>query len=240
MSVQGDGPDEEAIPFALFPLDGSLAERVSRALSEPRGPGHYLPALGRLRRLIELAQPHLAAHARTSVLLLTDGKPSDPFHETVLPGMLRAELEPLVGLESFQLLGFGEATEATLAMMADAVPGGVATFELITGPGGYTSLAQSISTFSSSVAVSRLSSVSAVTHSKQLRRVNRSFAERLALYPDCEIELPPRQIGDFLGDVAMLELGPLDCPSLPLPLPSHQVHRSRTCMWTAAAAAWLA
>jgi hypothetical protein len=86
------------------------------------------------------------------------------------------------------------------------VPGRAATFELISGPGGYSSLEQSVSTFSSSVQSSRLSSVSAVTHNKQLRRVNRSLRvhERMDLYEDCMIELPPRKLGDFTGKLQPL------------------------------------
>ena len=204
IKIQTDGRDDLAVPFALFPLDSGLADRISSALSEPRSHGHYLPALRRLRRLIELTRPHLLAHARTSVLLLTDGKPSDQCDPRELKQLIRDDLAQLDGLEQFQLLGFGEADEATLSMMAANVPGGVATCELIQGPGGYTSLMTSVSTFSSSVTISRVSSVSAVTHKKPLRRVSRSFTERLDRYPDCDIELPPRKIGDFLGDLLPL------------------------------------
>jgi hypothetical protein len=160
------------------------------------------PALRRLHRLIELAQPHLVPHARTSVLLLSDGKPSDQCDPRELKIRIQNDLARLRGLEQFQLLGFGEADEATLRMMATTVPGGVATYELISGPGGYTSLAESVSTFSSSVAISRVSSVSAVAHSKPLRRVSRCFTGRLDVYPDCDIELPPNEPGDFLGGIS--------------------------------------
>jgi Mg-chelatase subunit ChlD len=200
----GAGMEEIAMPFALFPLDASLAERISDALREPRSHGPYLPALKRLKRLLTLVQPHLLPHARTSILFLSDGRPSDPVDERVLPRLIQDELASLVSLEAFQLLGFGEADEGILKMMADAVPGRAATCELISGPGGYTSLAQSVSTFSSSVTVSRISSVSAVAHQKPLRSISRSFTERLDLYSECDIELPPQRIGDFLGPLLPL------------------------------------
>lgn len=139
------------------------------------------------------------------VLFLSDGKPSDKCDPRELKTHIRAALMRLDGLEQFQLLGFGEADEETLGMMAAAVPRGVATeYQLISGPSGYAGLAESVSTFASSVAASRVSSVSAVAHAKPLRRVNRSFTERMDLYPDCAIELPPREVGDFMGDMLPL------------------------------------
>jgi len=76
--------------------------------------------------------------------------------------------------------------------------------QVIAGPGGYASLAESVSTFSSSVTVSRISSVSAVAHRKPLRRVNRTLTERMDLYPQCEIELPPQKLGDFTGALSTI------------------------------------
>lgn len=207
IKIQPEGPDESAMPFALFPLDTSLAEHISHAVSEPRSHGPYLPALRRLRRLLSLAQPYFADHATTSVLFLSDGRPSDQVDERELAALIKAELAPLVGLERFQLLGFGDADERTLQMMAEAVPGRVGTFDVISGPGGYTSLAQSVSTFSSSVAVSRISSVSAIAHQKQLRRLRHAPLTGqldMYLYPDCDIELPPKRLGDFLGELLPL------------------------------------
>ena len=82
-----------ALPFALFPLDASLGGRISAALAdEPRGHGPYLPALSRLIELVSLAAPHLVPHAKTSVLFLSDGRPSDAVDERVLPQQIAAKL----------------------------------------------------------------------------------------------------------------------------------------------------
>ena len=200
---------ENALPFALFPLDLSLVPRIEAALDEPRGPGPFLPALRRLNELVEQSERHLVERARTQVLFLSDGRPSDQVDERELPGMIEAQLTRLGeltsgSLEQFQLLGFGEADEGTLKRMAAAVPGRVATYEVISGREGYTSLEQSVSTFSSNSTVSRISSVSAVSHSKPLRRVNRSFTERMDEYKECVIDLPPKRLGDFNGSLQPL------------------------------------
>ena len=205
IKIQPETAGETPLPFALFPLEETLSERITTAVSEPRSHGPYLPALRLLAKLIGFAEPHMMAHAKTSVLFLTDGRPSDQVDERELPAQLRAELAQFTSVEQFQLLGFGEADESVLLMMADAVPGRVATCERVSsGRGGFSSLEQSVSTFSSSVTVSRISSVSAVDHHKPLRRINRSFTERLDSYPECAIDLPPRKVGDFVGELQPL------------------------------------
>jgi hypothetical protein len=40
--IQPDGRDDVAVPFALLPLNGGLADKISSALIEPRGAGDYL------------------------------------------------------------------------------------------------------------------------------------------------------------------------------------------------------
>ena len=209
IKIQPEEAKTPAMPFALFPLDASLAAHITAALDEPRSHGPYLPALRMMNKLLALSARHLKPIARISVLFLSDGKPSDRIDEGVLRKQIQEELRkvgeltrrPAPSLEQFQLLGFGEAHEGTLRMMADAVPGRLATCEIVRGTDGYTSLAQSVSTFSSSVTVSRISSVSAVAHNKPLRRVNRfvTGGSLMDLYPECEIELPPKKLGDFLG-----------------------------------------
>ena len=203
---------ERPLPFALFPLDVSLAPRIDAVLDEPRGAGPYLPALGRMNKLIEHSQRHLFGRARTQVLFLSDGRPSDHVNERELPSLIQAELrqtlEGLVAagnLEQFQLLGFGEADESTLKMMADAVPGNIATHQIISGESGYSLLESSVATFSSNSSVSRIASVSAAHESsKPLRRVHYTFTERMDVYKDCEIALPPKKLGDFNGDLQPL------------------------------------
>ena len=181
------------LPFALFPLDPNVAERIADSLGEPRGVGPYLPALGLLAKLVELSAPYLLPRAKTNILFLSDGRPSDRVNERELPERLRAALakvhaafaETQSFLEGFQLLGFGEADEGILRMMARMVPGNVTTFSVGSGAASYRALEQSVSTFSSSVAVSRLSSVSHIGgggRSRTLRVVNASAHQQFARY----------------------------------------------------------
>ena len=187
--------------FALQPLDNELEHRVLRALEEPASHGPYLPALEKLNQLVRVVSSTLQPHAKTNVLFLSDGRPSDQVDERELPRLLRAKLEALYNgtprHERLQLLGFGDVDANVLRKMAHAMPGGIATFDVVSGSDGFTSLAQSVSTFSTSVTVSRISSVSHVQGpAKPLRRLNLEKA-RMALYRDCEIQLPPPKLGDF-------------------------------------------
>ena len=191
-------------PFALFPLDHSLADRILRAIDEPRGHGDYLPALELLAKLVELTAPFMKESAKTSILFFSDGKPSDHIDERVLPAHLRQALSELHKavqrsgsyIEQFSLLGFGEADEAMLRMMAEAYPARVAEYRAVSGPEGYKALETAVTTFASSVAVSRLSSVSVTLDKKQraLRRVDRSMGERFYRYEDCKVLLPPERL----------------------------------------------
>jgi len=191
-------------PFALFPLDHSLADRILRAIDEPRGHGDYLPALELLAKLVELTAPFMKESAKTSILFFSDGKPSDHIDERVLPAHLRQALSELHKavqrsgsyIEQFSLLGFGEADEAMLRMMAEAYPARVAEYRAVSGPEGYKALETAVTTFASSVAVSRLSSVSVTLDKKQraLRRVDRSLGERFYRYEDCKVLLPPERL----------------------------------------------
>ena len=150
----------------------------------------YLPALRMLRELVLLCKKHLLPSARTNVLFLSDGRPSDAstggVDERELPKLIAAELKALHAdcrrLESVRLLGFGEADARVLREMADAMPQRLASFSLSSGRDGVTSLAQSVSTFSSSVAVSRTSSVSAIDGKCALRKVNLSITQRMQVY----------------------------------------------------------
>eukprot|EP00966_Prymnesium_polylepis_P081189 1880858-Prymnesium_polylepis.1 len=100
--------------------------------------------------------------------------------------------------------------------MAGMMPGGLATFDIVSGSEGFTSLAQSVSTFSTSVTVSRISSVShAHGPSKPLRQLKLGMG-RMALYRDCEIQLPPQRLGDFDSQVA-----PQEQIESPPGIPSH-------------------
>ena len=70
--------DVARTPFALLPLDARLAGRLRDAMfPRPQNQGMYLPALARLRQLLQLAAPHLSDAAHTNVLFLSDGRPSD-------------------------------------------------------------------------------------------------------------------------------------------------------------------
>ena len=181
-----------ALPFALFPLDHGLSDRIAVSLGEPSSHGPYLPALGLLAKLVELSAPYLLPRAKTNVLFLSDGRPSDRVDARELPKRLREALAKVHAafatthtfLEGFQLLGFGEADEGILKMMATMVPGNVATFNVGSGATSYRALEQSVSTFSSSVAVSRISSVSHTGGSKRrtLRAIQTSIHQRFARY----------------------------------------------------------
>ena len=81
------------MPFALFPLDAGLAERIVDTLGEPRSHGPYLPALRLLAKLVELSAPYLLPRAKTNVLFLSDGRPSDRVDERELPRQIHASLE---------------------------------------------------------------------------------------------------------------------------------------------------
>jgi hypothetical protein len=195
-----------ALPFALLPIDHKLAGKIDAALGEPRSHGPYLPALSLLAKLIELCAPYLVPRAKTNVLFLSDGRPSDRVDSTELPGRLKAALgrvhDAFVSthtfLESFQLLGFGEADEKLLKLMAGMMPSNVATYSVGSGAGSYESLAQSVSAFASSVAISRISSVSHIGgKSRALRRSVSALQNRICRYRDCEVFLPPTRLGDF-------------------------------------------
>ena len=191
---------EVAVPFALLPLDDKLSERIHTALDEPAGHGPYVPALKKLVELATMCQKHMTDHAKTNVLFMSDGRPSDQVDERMLPKLISAELVALhkvcPRLESFQLLGFGDADEDTLKYMKEAVPDNLATYTLSSGRDGITSLEQSVSTFASSVGVSRISSVAAFDGKhRQLRRINQSLKERMQMYEECDIYLPPKELG---------------------------------------------
>ena len=140
------------------------------------------------------------------VLFMTDGKPSDPVDARVLPGALAEALRVLheaCPKVSVQLLGFGEADTRTLEAMVAALPGGVASCNLVRND--VATLQQSVSTFSNSVSVSRISSVA--NHSgprRPLRRINRSLVERREVYAGCEVYLPPKKLGSFEGELRRL------------------------------------
>ena len=130
---------------------------------------------------------------------MSDGRPSDQLDERQLPLYIKKELEALHAscprLEAFQLLGFGEADEETLKYMKEAVPDNLATYTLSSGRDGITSLTQSVSTFASSVGVSRISSVAAFDGKhRALRRINQSLMERMQVYDECELYLPPKEV----------------------------------------------
>jgi hypothetical protein len=80
--------------------------------------------------------------------------------------------------------------------MAEAYPARVAEYRAVSGPEGYKALETAVTTFASSVAVSRLSSVSVTLDKKQraLRRVDRSLGERFYRYEDCKVLLPPERL----------------------------------------------
>ena len=148
---------------------------------------------------------HPACHSM-QVLFMTDGKPSDPVDARVLPGALAEALRVLheaCPKVSVQLLGFGEADTRTLEAMVAALPGGVASCNLVRND--VATLQQSVSTFSNSVSVSRISSVA--NHSgprRPLRRINRSLVERREVYAGCEVYLPPKKLGSFEGELRRL------------------------------------
>lgn len=152
----------------------------------------------------------MQSSAKTSILFLSDGKPSDSVDARELPRKLEEALRALHSavaasatfLEHFQLLGFGEADEQLLRQMASTYPANVAEASMV-GREGYKALAQSVSTFASTVSVSRLSSVSATVDKKQraLRRIDRSLHERMYRYDECELFLVPERLGDFGSDL---------------------------------------
>ena len=205
-------------PFALFPFDVSLARRIQSAIAEPISHGPYLPTLELLTKLVRLSAPFMQERSKTSILILSDGKPSDSCDACELPSLLEAKLKGLheaVGasatfLEQLSLLGFGDADERMLQMMASSYPGNVASAQLVgSGSDGFRALQQSVSTFASSVSVSRLSSVSAVdTRNRTLRRIpDRSIGllrERMHTYEGCEIYLHPETLGDFNTELEVL------------------------------------
>ena len=210
IKIQGDETASllRALPFALLPIDHKLAGKIGAALGEPRSHGPYLPALSLLAKLVELCAPHLLPRAKTNVLFLSDGRPSDRVDSTELPGRLKAALSRVhdafvsthTFLESFQLLGFGEADEKLLKLMAGMMPSNVATYSVGSGAGSYESLAQSVSAFASSVAISRISSVSHIGgKSRALRRSVSALQNRICRYRDCEVFLPPTRLGDFVS-----------------------------------------
>lgn len=86
-----------------------------------------------------------------------------------------------------------------------AVPSNLVTYSVGSGAASYQRLAQSVSTFSSSVAVSRISSVSHIDgKSRALRSVNRSLEDRMCMYRDCVVSLPPERLGDFVSNLREL------------------------------------
>ena len=104
---------------------------------------------------------------------------------------------------SVQLLGFGEADTRTLEAMVAALPGGVASCNLVRND--VATLQQSVSTFSNSVSVSRISSVANYSGPRRpLRRINRSLVERREVYTGCEVYLPPKKLGSFEGELRRL------------------------------------
>ena len=134
---------------------------------------------------------------------MTDGKPSDPVDARVLPGALAEALHVLheaCPKVSVQLLGFGEANTRTLEAMVAALPGGIASCNLVRND--VATLQQSVSTFSNSISVSRISSVANhVGPRRPLRRINRTLGERRLAYADCEVFLPPTKLGSFEGSL---------------------------------------
>ena len=54
IKIQSEDAAGAAVPFALLPLDATLAERIDAALDDPRSHGPYLPALSKLVELVTL------------------------------------------------------------------------------------------------------------------------------------------------------------------------------------------
>ena len=141
------------------------------AYSVRRLAGPYLPALARLVELICLARPYLAPHAETSVLFLSDGRPSDAscrganLSELQLPRALSdkmREVHEVCERLTVSLLGFGEADMGLMQKMCAALPPAVASFER-PKTAALDAIATSVGSFATSLSVSRISSVSEVT-----------------------------------------------------------------------------
>ena len=101
--IQGASTVSRMLPFALMPLDATLSERITTSLGEPASHGPYLPALGLVAKLVELCAPQLLPRAKTSVLFLSDGRPSDRVDERELPA--RLEVLPLLPWPSMAFHG---------------------------------------------------------------------------------------------------------------------------------------
>ena len=54
IKIQSEDAAGAAVPFALLPLDATLAERIDAALDDPRSHGPYLPALSKLVEFVTL------------------------------------------------------------------------------------------------------------------------------------------------------------------------------------------
>ena len=115
------------------PTEGLGAAALDCAASGARAPA----ARCLISRLVTHADAHLLPHAKTSVLFLSDGRPSDRVDERELPQLLGGQLRALhsatLGRLAFQLLGFGDAHERMLKSMAAMVPGNLATFNVVSG-----------------------------------------------------------------------------------------------------------
>lgn len=210
--VQAQVDSSVRMPFALMPLDASLVARLESAMhSRARGHCFYLPAIARLCELVHFAAACLSSTAITNVLFFSDGRPSD--WDLAGPGQdeahaaLHQEMKRLLETDPrmrVKFLGFGDPTAfALLKAMADALPGDAGElFECSST--NEAELGRTITAFSSKVAISRLSSVSAVfaDESRRLRpslTSNVLLAKRFQRYTATMFMAPPA--GDFNGQL---------------------------------------
>ena len=206
--------------FALQPLDTALAQRLDTCMhARPRGDGNYLPGLASLRKLLELSASHLCDAAVTNVLFLSDGRPSDwelPAQgargagqlTSTVTGALRDQMQQLMSTAPrvrVKFLAFGNADNAefeVLRAMAAALPGEAGEFLACTGA-TTAELGRTVSEFSSRVATSRLSSVSALVHDRRrlrpVRNFNAALAQRYAAHHATIFRAPPA--GEFDSDL---------------------------------------
>ena len=193
------------VPFALFPMSASLERKLDEAVGQPAGAGPYLPALEQLVQLVKLADPYLSPYATTNVLFLSDGKPSDAVHELELPRRLATVLHELraavpEGRLALNIYGCGDivsdADTWCLRQMKAALPE-CATFEM-TNSKKYGELEETLkSGFSTTLAASRISSVSEATRRLPLRMVSRPAFEREVTYDGVRVFLPSKRLADF-------------------------------------------
>ena len=156
-------------------------------------------------QLVKLADPYLSPYATTNVLFLSDGKPSDAVHELELPRRLATVLHELraavpEGRLALNIYGCGDivsdADTWCLRQMKAALPE-CATFEM-TNSKKYGELEETLkSGFSTTLAASRISSVSEATRRLPLRMVSRPAFEREVTYDGVKVFLPSKRLADF-------------------------------------------